>query len=177
MTHWHGLRPLASGNYWYLTLTGTPLGYLVNLHHRDPAALEMPSWPLCMLEKFLDRVDVGVGQLIALLLGLVCSWVGQFSNSSLSTRSSSSVLPRLVHPKGQQQAMVPCSPALTPLWQTHVHLYHQDQIYCTAQARCRACSSEYCTKWGTRRALMTSGPSLSPATGSKGQGREDIFHP
>lgn len=51
--------------------TGTPLGYPVAvLCHGDPAALYLQIWPLHMLQQFIDEVDVGVGQIIALVLGL-----------------------------------------------------------------------------------------------------------
>ena len=49
---------------------GTPLRYpVVALCHRDPAALVLHNWPFQMLQP-ITEVDVGVGQLKALDLGL-----------------------------------------------------------------------------------------------------------
>ena len=63
-------------------LTKSPLGYpAVALCHEDPAALDLQDWSLHTLQQFIDRVDVGVGQLKALNLGLGGSWVVQLTSS------------------------------------------------------------------------------------------------
>lgn len=48
-----------------------PLGYpAVVLSHGDPAVLELQVQYLLVLLKFIDGVDVELGQLTAMLLGL-----------------------------------------------------------------------------------------------------------
>ena len=60
------------------TLIGTPLGYpVVALCHGGPAALGLQDLSLHMLQQITDGLDVGVGQLIALILGLGGFWVSQ----------------------------------------------------------------------------------------------------
>jgi hypothetical protein len=57
--------------YQYSVLTGTLLRYsVVALCHGDPAALDLQSWLLNMLQQFIDGVDVSVRQLKASDLGL-----------------------------------------------------------------------------------------------------------
>ena len=52
-------------------LIGTPLGYpVVALCRGGPAALGLQDLSLHVLQQITDGVDVGVGQLIALILGL-----------------------------------------------------------------------------------------------------------
>lgn len=52
-------------------LTMTPLSYpVVALCRGDPTALDLKDWPLHLLQQFIDRVDVRVGQLRPLDLGL-----------------------------------------------------------------------------------------------------------
>lgn len=58
------------------------LGYpAVVLSHGDPAVLELQVQYLLVLLKFIDGVDVEVGQLTAMLLGLGSSWFGQTTRS------------------------------------------------------------------------------------------------
>lgn len=68
-------------------LAGTALGYPVFvLCHGDSAVLDLEVHPLRLLQQFIEDVNVGVGQLLALLLGLGGSWVGEhasFPSSSL----------------------------------------------------------------------------------------------
>ena len=84
-------RALASTTPFILSLTGTPLGYPVLAPcHGDPAALDLQACPLHMLQQFIDKVDVGMDQLITWVLGLGGSWVGQpagFPSSTVSTLS------------------------------------------------------------------------------------------
>lgn len=62
----------------YRLLTRTSLGYpVVALCHGDPKALKLKSWLLHMPQHFTDGINVGVGQLTALDLGLGSSWASQ----------------------------------------------------------------------------------------------------
>jgi hypothetical protein len=57
--------PISNRSSWGL------LGYPVVVRcHEDPAALNLWDWPLHTLQQFTNRVDVGLGQLKALDLGL-----------------------------------------------------------------------------------------------------------
>lgn len=68
---------------------GIPLGFpVVVLCHGDPVVLDLSVHPLHILQQLIDCVDIGVGQLVALVLGLGSSWVGQL------TSFPSSLLPR-----------------------------------------------------------------------------------
>ena len=53
-----------------LTVLDPHLDLVIALCHEDPAALELQDWTLHTLQQFIDGVDVGVGQLKALDLGL-----------------------------------------------------------------------------------------------------------
>ena len=58
-------------HYQYWILTGSPLGYtFVSLCHGDPTTLDLQDQPFHILWQFIDGVDVGMGQLKALDLGL-----------------------------------------------------------------------------------------------------------
>jgi hypothetical protein len=60
MSHWSGLRSLASVTQ-YQIFIGTPSGYLVvALCHRDPAALNQPNQPFYASQLFLDDTDFGM---------------------------------------------------------------------------------------------------------------------
>ena len=60
----------ASG-FCYTINAGSSQGYPVAVLCRgDPAALNLQDWPYHTLQQFIDGVDVGVGQLKALDLGL-----------------------------------------------------------------------------------------------------------
>jgi hypothetical protein len=69
--HWSSSRPLASATLSKLTVHWCfTLGYpVVALYHDDHAALGQQDWPFQILQQFIDGVDAGVGQLIALDLG------------------------------------------------------------------------------------------------------------
>ena len=59
-----------------------PLGYFaIFLSHGDPAVLDPQFQHLHVVQQSTDGVDVGVGQLIALVLGLGGSWFGQTTRS------------------------------------------------------------------------------------------------
>lgn len=64
--------------YWILGLLSDLLFYLC---HWDSTALGLQDQSFKELQKPRDDVDVGVGQLKALDLGLGCSWAGQTSSS------------------------------------------------------------------------------------------------
>lgn len=96
---WSGLKPLVSvtlailGPYW-----GTPLDYpAVALCGGDPAALGLQDPSLQVFQQIADGIDLGVGQLITLVLGLGSCRVGQPASSPLSPP------PRwaLLHPPGK----------------------------------------------------------------------------
>lgn len=60
-----------------------------------PAALNLHVMSLHMLQQFIDEVDVGVGQLTVLVLGLSGSWVDQsasFYSLTPTSRASSPAL-------------------------------------------------------------------------------------
>ena len=83
---WHLLH------YGFWALSGTPLGYpVVAFCYVHPVALDRQYWPLHVFQQFIDKMDVKVGQLIALVLKLGGSWVGQLV--ILTTRASSPALP------------------------------------------------------------------------------------
>jgi hypothetical protein len=75
VSHWAGLRPLASAHHQFWTLSRTPLCY--------------PAVALCheslQLQQFIGGVDAGVGQLKALDLGLGGSGVEQHTSSPTPT--------------------------------------------------------------------------------------------
>lgn len=63
-------------------LTVTPLSYpVVALCREDPTALDLKDWSFHLLQQFIGRVDVPVGQLRPLDLGLGGSCVGQLSHA------------------------------------------------------------------------------------------------
>ena len=44
--------------------------------------------------------------------------------------------------------IMPCHiPTLMPFGSAHTHLFHQGQLYCAVQVRCRAHSPECCSLW------------------------------
>lgn len=107
VSHWSGSMPLASAIPSYWALTGTPLGYpAVSLCRGDPAALDLQDRPLHTLQQLIDGVNVGMGQLIALLPGMGGSWIDQLS-LILTTRVSSPALSQLVHRCSRQQGEGP----------------------------------------------------------------------
>jgi hypothetical protein len=73
MSHWSGLRTLASATLPILDPTWTPGYPVVALCHGDSSALVLKCQPLHMLSQFKDGVDVRVGLLKALELDLYCS--------------------------------------------------------------------------------------------------------
>lgn len=80
-----------------------------------------------MLNQFIDSVDVGVDQLLTLILGVDGSWVGQLAR-----------FPRLAHPMHPQQG------ALGPSDTGPSHSHHQSQLYFFAQARFKILSPDCC---------------------------------
>jgi hypothetical protein len=50
-----------------VTFLGNPV---VALCHADLAALVLEDWPLHVIQQFIERIDVGAGQLKALHLGM-----------------------------------------------------------------------------------------------------------
>ena len=70
------------------------------------------------------------------------------------------------------------SVALMLLELTHLHLSHQDQLHCVAQARSMAYSPKYCRQEEIPAGfpiLMPSGPGLPTISGAK-QGRQGYHH-
>ena len=70
VSHWSGSRSLASLYYQYWILPRTLLCCCPVSYNFDPAALDLQGWSLQRLQQFTDWVDVGVGQLKTLDLGL-----------------------------------------------------------------------------------------------------------
>lgn len=69
-----------------MTLTGIPLGFpVVALCHEDPGALDLQILPLLMVQTFIDDIEVCLCLLIAFILGLDYSWVGQSASLSFSS--------------------------------------------------------------------------------------------
>lgn len=71
-------------HYCYWVLIETPFRYLVTLSHGDPETLGLKDGFLHMLQNSIDGMDVRVGQLITLVLGLHGSCVGQPADSPSS---------------------------------------------------------------------------------------------
>lgn len=65
------MRPLASDALSIVGPHWDSLGYLIVLCHGEPAILGFYVWPLHTLLQFIDKVDIGVGQFIALVLAQV----------------------------------------------------------------------------------------------------------
>lgn len=75
-------------------LTVTPLSYpVVALCREDPTALDLKDWSFHLLQQFIGRVDVPVGQLRPLDLGLGGSCVGQFTSSPMPAPLGPTLLP------------------------------------------------------------------------------------
>ena len=49
--------------------------------HGDPPALDLQDLPLHVLQQIIDEVDVGLGQLLTLFLGLGSGRIGQSASS------------------------------------------------------------------------------------------------
>lgn len=81
MNHWSGSRPLASAALSILEPFWDSLDILL----LPPAALGLQDRSLHVFQQFIDGVDVGVGFLIALVLGLGDIWVGQPASSPSSS--------------------------------------------------------------------------------------------
>jgi hypothetical protein len=83
-----GLWLLLHNQYWLLirTLLRYPADALC---HGDHATLDLQNWPFHKLHQFIDGVNVEVGQLKALNLGLGGSWVGQSELSCVPTTRAS----------------------------------------------------------------------------------------
>lgn len=62
------------------------------------------------------------------------------------------------------------SPMHTVLGLAHPHLHQQGQFYCTARARCLACSPECCIGWGVGIALPLLGPAIPSTPCAEGCG-------
>lgn len=124
-------------------LTGTPLGILSVLCHGDPGALDLWDQNLHLLQQFFDGVDVGMGRLIALVLG---NWVGQPTNFPSWTPQGQS-LQYGPWASSQQAARSGSSFLFSHPRLTHLHPHYQGHLYCFAQSA-----------W----------PALLPATGGKG---------
>lgn len=66
MSHWFGSRPLTSAT----PHQDSSLISCCCLDHGDPVVMILQDQPLHTFQKFIDEVDVGVGQLKSLNLGL-----------------------------------------------------------------------------------------------------------
>lgn len=73
------MRPQLLPHSGYWALTGIPLRYpIVALYHGDSVALDLQVWALFTCSKqFIDEVDVGMGYLKVMVLGLGGRWFGQ----------------------------------------------------------------------------------------------------
>lgn len=82
VSHRSGSKSLASVTHSILGLMGTPPGYpAVMLCYEHPTVLSLQVWPLHVLQQIIDEVDVRMGHLIALVLCLGGSRVGQTASS------------------------------------------------------------------------------------------------
>jgi hypothetical protein len=95
-------RPLASAILSVLDTHLLSRYSVVVLCHGDPAALSLQDQLFCLLQQFIDGVDVGVDQLKALDLGKGGSWLVQLIISSLV----------LVRGGASSPALTPPGPAL-----------------------------------------------------------------
>ena len=107
---------------------------------------------LHVFQQIRGGVDVGVGQLITLVLGLGCCRVGL---PYLHLQVSSPALPWLVHPLQWWTRVGASSPDFLS---SVLALPHLCQLYCTSFTRFRGHSPECCRWWRTGIAL----PLLQP---------------
>ena len=92
------------------------------------------GWSPSALQQFINGVDVGVGQLKALGVGVaeLVSLPALPHTHHHTTRSGSPALPWLAHLMLQPARGRASSPALTSSVQAHWHPCHQSQLYCAA---------------------------------------------
>lgn len=99
-------------------LAGTALGYPgFALCHGDSAVLDLEVHPFRVLQQFIEEVNVGVGQLLALLLGLGSSWVGEhdsFPSSSLPGQALQHCLAQVSSPNAAYKEKGPVLLILGP---------------------------------------------------------------
>lgn len=112
-----------------------------------PAALNLQIWPLYVLQQIMDWVGSGIDQVTVLVLVLGGNWVCELTSS-----------PSSLPPERVLQYCPACSPnavgsspgatfsAVVPSGLTHLHLYHQDQLYCPAHVKCRGHTLK-CSSW------------------------------
>jgi len=101
-----------------------------------------------MLKQFIDRRDVGEGQLKALEQGLGAIWADQPTYSPLPIPLGGAIPSNAIAGKGQGQFF--CSYPLRP---AHHHPQQQSQLYCAAQVRCRIHSPKFYSQWEAEPAL------------------------
>jgi hypothetical protein len=155
MSHWSGSRPLASAilsvleSHWDLSLLSCCCPCVLEFLQRWICRTN-PSHP----QQFLDGVDVGVGQLKVLTLGLGGSWVAHPASSPApplpgpAPQHHLASLPTAATGKGQGQ--LSCSQALRAAHPCHTTRPSSTLLY---QMRCRTCSPECCNHQGPAWAL------------------------
>lgn len=135
--------------YQYWILTGAPLGNpVVSLWPGDSSALDLQDC-LHALQPFIDRVDVGKGQLKTLDLGLRGSRAGQLDSSPVPTppghtHSNTALASWSSASASKRSGWLFYSCVLGPAYPIPSHQCH---LYYAAQAR--ACSLKCCSWWWT----------------------------
>ena len=155
VSHWSGLRPLASATLSILDphWDSSQISCCCQCHG-DPVVLDLQNQPLHVLQHFMDGVDIGVGQFKALDLGPRAIRASQPTN-----------YPALLPPG---QALLPC-----PSWpiQWHCQQGTEPAFPILCPLGCLICIPD------TRVSsiMLMQGPLLSAVTG-KGQDWLSCFH-
>jgi hypothetical protein len=148
----------------YCILTLTPPGYsTVALCHGNPVFLGQPHTP----QPLADNMDLGVGQLKALDLGLGNSQLhhqGKLSSTAVARPPTATIFSGRVS-----------SPALMRSGPTHPHPCLQNQLHCAAQSRLGACSPRRFRLCSST--LLTLESALPTASGGEGWGGRRHFSP
>lgn len=126
-------------HYRYCAFSSTPLEYsVIPLCHGGSVALYQHDRPLHIPQQFINEVDVGLGQLIAMVLSLDVSWFDQPTSSPLSSlQDELSSMPLQVHAMQQVGKGRVIFSAFMPLGQ--INSTHTTKVKCSTYSP-RGCS-------------------------------------